>query len=475
MLKRIGLVGLCGIVMCACSDADDGTERQATRSNDQALSTSGAQDSYVTTSFPGQVRGTRTELKVGHAAATQEAYLRFDVSGLPADATAIKATLELRALNSTSAVVEAHAANSNAWDESTLVMANAPGAKAAVLSQIASTTAATASKFDVSAAVTGNGTFSFVLKTATAQTATFASKEAGAATAPKLTVEYSAPAMSTAFGSAFNPHDNARYDDLIRQWGAVKVARSFDGGNGVNPFLNTYQAQDVTRNAISAYSFKYPPTDITAGKYDADLEKFFRGIKDDHPVYWTYWHEPDDEIYKSHTFTPTQYRAAWAYIRRIADSVKSTRPRLAIFATSIIMEYSMRPNIAPQRPLLGPDGMYPGDDVIDVFGVDSYNSAADQGDVRDADEEFGKVIDFAKAHGKPWAIGEIGSCVVTGKPDGRATFLSNSIKYWKSRAYVPVYVSYFNVDWPTCDYRLDTDAAATRVWRDAITLGYSAF
>lgn len=283
-----------------------------------------------------------------------------------------------------------------------------------------------------------------------------------------------ATSIKPRFGAAFSPHDAARYDAIRTAFGGLGVSRSYDGGKGVAPFA-AFQDLDVARHAATAFSFKYMPADVIAGKHDKELHDFFTSIKDWHLTFWTYWHEPDDEIYKSHTFTATQYRQAWRHIRNIANAVKATRPNLRIFATSIIMEYSMRPNIAPSRPLLGPDGMYPGDDVIDVFGVDSYNSGADNGTVRDPATEFGKVIDFAHTHGKPWALGEIGSCPVKGDAGGRARYLTGAIEYWKSRGSVPVYASYFDVDWPTCDYRIENDAAARTVWSKVIVDGVSAF
>ncbi|WP_437874349.1 glycoside hydrolase family 26 protein [Sorangium sp. So ce513] len=286
-----------------------------------------------------------------------------------------------------------------------------------------------------------------------------------------------APAARTLFGAGFSPHNEAYYDRLIDLFGGMGVSRSFDGQRGVGPFLNTYQAQDVERGVASAYSFKYPPAEVIAGRHDAALRGFFEGIRDGHPVYWTYWHEPDDELYKNRVFTPADYRAAWRHIKDIANEVKASRPALTIYATLIIMEYSMTPKVAPSRPLLGPDGMYPGDDVIDVFGVDVYNTGAPKGKMDDPVQTYGKVIDFAQAHGKPWAIGELGSCAVAGDPGGRARFLSDSFSYWAERDYPPVYVAYFNLDWSdkTCDYRLDNDPAALEVWREAVENGIDAF
>lgn len=285
-----------------------------------------------------------------------------------------------------------------------------------------------------------------------------------------------ADGAETLFGASFNPQTNAYYDELIGLFGGMGVRRSFDGGKGVDPFLKTYQAQDIARGAASAYSFKYTPSEVIAGQHDAALRRFFQGIKDNHPVYWTYWHEPDDELYKDKKFTPADYRAAWKHIRRIADSVKASRPNLEIYATLIIMEYSMRPDIAKSRPLLGPNGMYPGDDVIDVFGVDVYNTNATKGEIVAPANKYEKVIRFAREHGKPWAIGEIGSCDVKGKPGGRAKFLKDSIEYWIAQDYPPVYAAYFNHDWAdVCDYRMDDDPAALRVWRDAVMNGLEAF
>lgn len=301
---------------------------------------------------------------------------------------------------------------------------------------------------------------------------TAADTSSDSAAADSMSAADAPEAHSTLFGGAFNPHDDMRTAELVSQWGGLGVVRAYDANKGVAPFLATIQALDIKYGAASAYSFKYPPTEVTAGTHDKEIAGFFDGIADGHVVYWTYWHEPDDEIYKSHTFTPAEYRAAWKHLRGLADAARAKRPKLVVHATLIIMEYSMRPEIASTRPLLGAEGMYPGDDVIEVFGVDAYN---DKTGLRDAATQFGKVIDFAKSHGKPWAIGELGSCPNPSDPSLRATYLTKAIQYWKSRAYLPEYVAYFDIDWPTCDYRLDTDAAATKVWHDAVSKGVKAF
>ncbi len=465
-------LGIAMVGLMACGGADDGTSQGSEEG--LAASSSLTDDSYVTTVDPTIVRGARTYLKVGTSSqATQRAYLKFDVSGIPSGATNVKATLTLQALQTATETIEAHAAKSTSFSEGSLVLANEPGEQTAVLSSVAGTTQGHTVTFDVSGAITGNGTFGIVLSTPSGAPDELASKES--ATPPKLAVTYTkAPALATKFGAGYSPHDSTTLASLVKAFGGVQVIRSYDGGSGVTPFLNTYQAQDIAAGAVSSYSFKYQPSEVIAGKHDADLKSFFAGIQDGHPVYWTYWHEPDDEIFKNHTFTASDYRAAWAHIRSIADAVKATRPKLEIFATLIIMEYSMSPKVAPTRPLTGPDGMYPGDTVIDVFGVDVYDEAAPQA-ISSAANQFDPVISFAKAHGKPWAIGELGSCAITGDAQGRATWMKDIISYWKSQNSAPIFAAWFDLDWPSCDYRIENDAPAASVWKDAVTKGYSAF
>ncbi|MDB4942413.1 MAG: hypothetical protein JWP97_1947 [Labilithrix sp.] len=458
------------LVACGSPDAPDAPADTTAASISDGLATAtatAAEDSF-TTKYDDEPRGALTNVRVGAGSLDQQAYLKFDVRGIPADAVDVKAVLKLHARSSSSDVVEAHSARSNAWTEATLNRANAPGVDAAILDKVNGTAAGAVASFDVSSAVDGNGTVSFVLSVASGSTVDFASKEAGAATAPALSITFKR--RHTLFGAAFLPHNDAREAALAAQWGGMQVVRSYDYGGGALPFLEKYQAQDVRWGAASSYSFKYMPGSVVDGSHDAEIRGFFTGLAADHPVYWTYWHEPDDELYVKHTFTPAAYRAAWAHIKHIADQVKATRPHMRAFATLIVMEYSLSERGSATRPLLGPDGMYPGDDVIDVFGVDGYNSGARKGLVNDAAKQFAPAIDFAQAHHKPWAIGEIGSLDVPGNPQGRATYLREAIRYWNTRQ-APVFAAYFDLDYQGNDYTFDDDAAATAVWRTALRGG----
>ena len=475
--RKASAVCTLSTILMACSSGaeqpgDGLAEEDLSTTTDLVVTSSPSDDSYVTT-YNDAPRGDYPNVRVGPANLAQQTYLKFPVSGLPAGASAVKATLKLHASTSSKDAVEVRVSASDSWSEATLDDANAPGPKGAALATAKGTTAGSWCTFDVSAAVTANGPVSFVLSVPGGTIVDFASKEAGAATAPTLTVSFSKPAVHTLFGAAFGPHDDARHDQLVAEWGGLQADRAYDDFNGVSPFLKTYQAEDVRWGAASNYSFKYEPSSVLAGTHDADLRSFFNGIEDDHLVYWTYWHEPDDELYVKHTFAPPQYRAAWAHIRTLADEVKATRPRLQIKATLIIMAYSLSAKVAAERPLLGSNGMYPGDDVIEVFGIDVYNHAASSGGIADAATQLGPAIDFAQAHHKPWGIGELGSLVVKGNPQGRATYLTNAIRYWNTRQ-APEFVEYFDID-NGLDFTFDNDPAAIAVWKKAVTSHGSAF
>src|SRR5207249_6233166 len=122
-------------------------------------------------------------------------YLRFTVSGLPAGpvARAIVRLTTTSAVNSGSdSGGEIHTVSAP-WDELTLNHLNKPVLDTAVLSAVAGPIVPSQTiDYDVSAAVTGNGTYDFALKTLSTDRAEFVSREGGAG-APQLIVFRDAP------------------------------------------------------------------------------------------------------------------------------------------------------------------------------------------------------------------------------------------------------------------------------------------
>ena len=203
-------------------------------------------------------------------------------------------------------------------------------------------------------------------------------------------------------------------------------------------------------NSSLILSFKLPPADVVAGKDDALLQQFF--AETPRPTYFTYWHEPEDDIEKGH-FTAAQYRAAWAHITAIARA--SGKP---LRATLILMGYTARPSSHRNWR-----DYYPGPDSVDVIAWDSY----EWGPNDTPDMVFGGARAVAAEAGKPWAVAETGvSLVAVPDPAARNQRLTALSHYLATANPRPEFVSYFDSEpdstWKWNVSRIPSAAAAWR-------------
>ena len=114
-------------------------------------------------------------------------YLRFDVQGLTGPVT--RATLQLYTTSSSSVGYDVRGVNNNTWGESTLTYNVAPAVGSVVNSSGAFSTGVWVS-VDITALISGNGTFSLALTTPSTAAMSLASRESGA-NAPQLSIETS--------------------------------------------------------------------------------------------------------------------------------------------------------------------------------------------------------------------------------------------------------------------------------------------
>jgi hypothetical protein len=138
-------------------------------------------------------RGTSMRVE-GGSDPDYQSYIRFDVTGIPAQVTSAK--LRVYATSDTYNGPAVHLSNNN-WAETTLNWSNRPAALTATLHDL--TTAISPSQWfelDVTAAVTGNGTYTFVLITSTTDGLTMASRETSFA--PQLVVVFGSQTASVA-------------------------------------------------------------------------------------------------------------------------------------------------------------------------------------------------------------------------------------------------------------------------------------
>lgn len=130
-------------------------------------------DSWVTSSYPNANHGTDTTLRADSSPVVNS-YLRFNVSGLSGAVS--KAVLRVYANSALSSGYKVFSVANNSWSETTINYSNAP-AMGTALGTAGSITAGSWVAVDVTAFVTGNGTFSFGIKNSSATSLSLASRE----------------------------------------------------------------------------------------------------------------------------------------------------------------------------------------------------------------------------------------------------------------------------------------------------------
>ncbi|GAA4224925.1 hypothetical protein GCM10022254_05580 [Actinomadura meridiana] len=241
-------------------------------------------------------------------------------------------------------------------------------------------------------------------------------------------------------------HALTRMDD---RYDGLETVRLFY--QGVPP---AWPGKPNTGSRPPIISFKFAPKDVLSGKYDKAMTNWFATAPRDRDVYWVYYHEPEDNI-AAGEFTAADYRAAWRRLRSLADKADNAR----LHATLVLMSWSL-------DPLSKRDwrDYYPGRDVIQVLGWDTYNLGSKKGRYDSPSLMYDRVVATSKAEDLPFGIAETGSYLV-GNDDGtkRAAWLRATNSYLS--AHKALWVSYFDLDWHTGDFRL-LDSHSRKAWQD---------
>jgi hypothetical protein len=145
-----------------------------------------AADSRVEQAYSGSNYGRSTRLRVdGGTDPLVETYLRFPVANVSGSVTS--ARLRVYATSGSSTKPSVHG-TSNAWSEGGITWSNRPARTGSIATGQGPVAVNTWLEFDVTAAVSGNGTYSFVLLTPTGDGVNMASREASSSR-PQLVVE----------------------------------------------------------------------------------------------------------------------------------------------------------------------------------------------------------------------------------------------------------------------------------------------
>jgi hypothetical protein len=167
-------------------------------------------DVYVTSASPVSNNGSSSTVR-GKTSTSEvlQSYLKFEVTGL--SGTLMSAKLRLFVSDASPDGGAVYLASNNylsstaPWIESGLNWNNAPGISGAALSSTGAVSIGQWVEFEVTAAIVGNGTYSFGLKSNNSDKVYYRSKEYGVSTSPQLVIEsFSSGAPSIA---AFAPAD----------------------------------------------------------------------------------------------------------------------------------------------------------------------------------------------------------------------------------------------------------------------------
>jgi hypothetical protein len=233
-----------------------------------------------------------------------------------------------------------------------------------------------------------------------------------------------------------------------RRFGRMPIVRIYYPG-----LPGPWAWRDIAAKNKSALivSFKARPRAILSGADDARLRQFFATAPRGHPIYYSYFHEPEDNIERGQ-FTAAAYRAAWRHVVALADAAHNRY----LHSTLILMSYDLVRGAHRHWKDYLPRG-----GTISVLGWDAYpvGSATNTHPQPTAPAVFmGPSIAASRSVGLPYGFAEFGLSTRHGRP----AWLARVGKYLLHSGALFGCLFNGNRQYPTL--RL-TDARSTAVWR----------
>jgi len=261
---------------------------------------------------------------------------------------------------------------------------------------------------------------------------------------------------STRFGAVVKPLKGESYADALARsearYGRLGIIRYFDRGE-LDPW-SLLNARLTDHPAI--VSIRIPPSDVVSGVADKALRTWFSSAPTDRRIWWSYMHEPEDEIARG-DYTAAEYRAAFRRVSDIAAEAQNWRLR----ATLILMCYTVNPKSGRNWQ----DYYAPG--AVDVLGWDCYNHGEKRGVYGKPATLYGNAIATSRDAGLPWGMAEIGSKIADGDDGtGRGAWLRSVASYLYGEG--ALFVSYFDTNGAGADYRL-LDEPSRQAWYDVVS------
>lgn len=270
----------------------------------------------------------------------------------------------------------------------------------------------------------------------------------------------SSAAGPTAYGAVVKPQRGQTYAQALaasedRYGGKLGVIRLFDGNapdawSVMGPKLTDHDA---------IVSFRIPPKEVLSGAHDASLSKWFRDAPTRRTTWFSYLHEPEDNI-KRGEFTRADFIDAYRHITLLARAAAPDNPNLR--STLILMCYTVNPK--SQRNWRD---YFAGQAFVDTIGWDCYNHGAGLNGYGTPQQLLGRAVEATREAGVGFGVAELGSLIANGDDgSGRGDWLVEHAKYLSGVG--AEFVSYFDTNGAGTDYRL-LDAPSQRAWRSVVS------
>ena len=239
------------------------------------------------------------------------------------------------------------------------------------------------------------------------------------------------------------------------RYGRVRTLRLFFGGMPGD----WASIREATGARPVVVSFKADPVQVAAGAYDAQFTEWFATAPTDVRTWWSFWHEPEDDIERG-GFTAEQYRAAWAHLDALETAVRNKNLR----STLILMCWTLENGSNRDWH----NYYVPG--AIEMMGWDCYNAGYKNGNYRTPEKMYAQVLEIATETALPFGLSEFGSVIAVGDDDGaaRADWLDRSSAYLAANG--AKFVTYFDSNIGV-EFRL-SDENSRAAWARSVASSY---
>lgn len=202
----------------------------------------------------------------------------------------------------------------------------------------------------------------------------------------------------------------AALERIDASFGPIEIARVFS--DWLPPRWPVLESGLGSRPLV--LSFRAGPERILSGAADERLAAWFAAAPRDRDTYWTYFHEPEDQV-EDGTFAAADFVDAWSHVAELAAAAENPRLR----ATVILMCWTVNPRSGRDwRSYLPPA------DQVEVLAWDCYAKGADADSYADPAELLDPAREVAEEMGADWALAEVGARVRPGAEVDRAEWIT---------------------------------------------------